>query len=330
MTAPAAPTAPLLEVRDIVRHFPAAGGRKVHAVNGVSLALAAGEVLALVGESGCGKSTLGRLILRLDRPDAGRILVGGVPIGDLAGRALRRHRTAMQMIFQDPATALDPRWTVAASIREPLDNYAVGAAAERDATVLRLLAEVGLRPDHAACYPHQLSGGQKQRVGIARALALAPKLIVADEPVSALDVSVRAQVINLLVDLKRQRGLSLLFISHDIGVVAHVSDRVAVMYLGHIVEEGPTATLLARPEHPYTRALLDAVPIAHPGDRRAREPLSGDPPSPIDLGPGCAFRARCPLALGRCATETPRLAPVTASAPGHAVACFARHADTPL
>ena len=316
------PVAPVLVLQDVVRHF-AVSGRVLHAVNGVSLEIGPHETLALVGESGCGKSTLGKLILGLDKPDSGRIEVMGGDISRLGPAAMREKRKSIQMIFQDSATALDPRWTVRDIIREPLDNYGIGTSAQRSARVEQLLLQVGLRPDHAQRYPHELSGGQRQRIGIARALALEPNIIVADEPVSALDVSVRAQVINLLADLKQRMGLSLLFISHDIGVVAHISDRIVVMYLGRIVESGPTHRVLGQPVHPYTRGLLDAVPRAHPSQRREKAPLEGDPPSPYTLPPGCAFADRCPFAIDRCRREQPILTPFTAEV---AVACH-RAAD---
>ncbi len=309
--------AAILSLQDVVKHFPG-GGKVVHAVNGVSFDIGPGETVALVGESGCGKSTLGKLILGLERPDTGRIAVMDEDIGRLSGAAMHAKRKRIQMIFQDTATALDPRWRIADTVREPLDNYRVGTREERNARVLKLLERVGLRPDHAQRYPHELSGGQRQRVGIARALALSPDIIVADEPVSALDVSVRAQVINLLSDLKGSMGLSLLFISHDIGVVSHISDRILVMYLGRIVETGATRSVLARPVHPYSQGLLEAVPRAHPALRREKAPLEGDPPSPYRLPTGCAFAERCALAVDRCRREAPVLAPIDAET---AVAC---------
>jgi peptide/nickel transport system ATP-binding protein/oligopeptide transport system ATP-binding protein len=308
---------PILNLRDVVRHFPVSG-RIVHAVNGVSMHVKPRETLALVGESGCGKSTLGKLILGLDRPDSGWIELAGEDFARLSAGALRAKRRAIQMIFQDSSTALDPRWTVADIIREPLDNYRIGDRAERVSRVMSLLEKVGLRTDHANRYPHELSGGQRQRIGIARALAPMPSVIVADEPVSALDVSVRAQVINLLADLKESMGLSLLFISHDIGVVSHISDRIAVMYLGRIVETGPTRAVLRNPTHPYTRGLLDAVPRSHPSQRRRKAPLEGDPPSPYLLPPGCSFADRCPFAIDRCRNQRPELADFDS---GRAVAC---------
>lgn len=294
----------VLEADNVERHF-SGGSGTVHAVNGVSLRLDAGEVLAVVGESGCGKSTLGRMLVALDHPTSGTIRINGTDTTRLKGKALRLQRSDFQMIFQDPGTSLNPRWTIGASIREPLDNFGIGAPGERAEIVLDLLQRVGLRREYAERFPHELSGGQKQRVAIARALAGNPKIVVADEPVSALDVSVRAQVINLLMDLTQNSDLALIFISHDIGVVAHISTRIVVMYLGRVVEAGPTRQVLTHPSHPYTRALLDAVPVAHPSMRHSRLPLAGDPPSPINLPPGCAFAVRCPLVTDACLQAVP-------------------------
>jgi oligopeptide/dipeptide ABC transporter ATP-binding protein len=308
----------IVAVASIARHYPAGRKRRVRAVDGVTLDLRRGETLALVGESGCGKSTLARLILRLEPVDGGRITFEGRDITDLDGPDLRAHRRFVQMVFQDPYTSLDPRMTAEAIVREPLDNFKIGTPVERLAEARRLLARVGLRAEMAQRYPHELSGGQQQRLGIARALALKPRVLVADEPVSALDVSIRAQVINLLMDLQAEFGLTLLFVSHDIGVVAHVSHRIAVMYLGRIVEIGDTDTLLDHPAHPYTRALLDAVPAAHPRLKRARQPLEGDLPSPSDPPPGCPFHPRCPLAIDRCRREIPALRPLASA---HDAAC---------
>jgi len=308
----------VIKAENLVRHFPIGRGRKVHALNDVSLGVRAGETLALVGESGCGKSTLGRLMVGLDRADRGRILLDGDDLTSLSSKQLRACRVSLQMIFQDPVTSLDPRWTVEAIIREPLDNFRIDNAVQRKERVVELLERVGLRADQAQRYPHELSGGQRQRVGIARALALSPRVIVADEPVSALDVSVRAQVVNLLSDLRDDMGLALLFISHDIGLVAHISDRIAVMYLGEIVEIGETAEVLANPQHPYTRGLLDAVPKTHPSLRRHRSPLEGDPPSPTDLPAGCWFAERCQYAEVQCRSAHPKL---QALANGRSVAC---------
>ncbi len=318
---------PLIEVKHLVRHFQGHGGRKVHALNGVSLTLAPRETLALVGESGCGKSTLGRLMLGLDQPSSGQILLNGEDLTQLTAAQLRACRTQMQMIFQDPVTSLDPRWKIASIVREPLDNFGIGQAADRPQKVLDLLQRVGLRPDHAQRYPHELSGGQRQRVGIARALALSPQLIVADEPVSALDVSVRAQVINLLCDLRDEMGLSMLFISHDIGLVAHISHRVAVMYLGQIVEIGTTAQVIDEPAHPYTRALLNAAPQVDPLKRRKQSPLEGDPPNPSDLPLGCCFAGRCPMATVHCQQARPELRTMDT---GTRVACHLAESLPPM
>jgi oligopeptide/dipeptide ABC transporter ATP-binding protein len=307
-----------ITAENLVRHFPIGRGRKVHALNGVSLGVKAGETLALVGESGCGKSTLGRLMVGLDRPDDGCIFLGEEELTTLTSKELRARRSSMQMIFQDPVTSLDPRWSIEAIVREPLDNFKVGTVAERKEVVIQLLERVGIRADQAKRFPHELSGGQRQRIGIARALALSPKVIVADEPVSALDVSVRAQVVNLLSDLRDEMGLALLFISHDIGLVAHISDRIAVMYLGEIVEIGETAQVLNDPKHPYTQGLLDAVPKTHPSLRRSRSPLEGDPPSPTDLPTGCWFAERCQFAESRCRSTHPELKSL---ADGRSTAC---------
>ncbi|MGC4410047.1 ATP-binding cassette domain-containing protein (plasmid) [Rhizobium rosettiformans] len=297
----------VLIAENLIRHFRVGRGQTVHAVNDVSLSVAPGETVALVGESGCGKSTLGRMIMGLDRPDSGTVQLLGQDLAHMGRRDLHAARRSVQMIFQDPSASLDPRWTAEAIVREPLDNFKVGTPSERREHVLQLLSKVGLRPDQAKRYPHELSGGQRQRLGIARALALRPHLVVADEPVSALDVSIRAQVINLLCDLRDEMKLALLFISHDIGVVSHISNRIAVMYLGRIVETGETAAVLNEPQHPYTVGLLESVPRPRPADRRQRAPLEGDPPSPIHLPSGCAFRTRCPMAVEVCATSVPML-----------------------
>ncbi len=309
--------APILALHDVVKHFPT-GSRVVHAVNGVSLAIRPGETVALVGESGCGKSTLGKLILGLERPSAGRIDLMGEDIGRLSGAALHAKRKHIQMIFQDTGTALDPRWRIADTIREPLDNYGVGSRDERKAGCWRCSSVWASGPTMRSAI-RMSSPAASASVSASRALALSPDIIVvADEPVSALDVSVRAQVINLLSDLKASMGLSLLFISHDIGVVSHISDRVLVMYLGRIVETGATRKVLGRPVHPYSRGLLEAVPRAHPSLRREKAPLEGDPPSPYRLPAGCAFADRCPLALDRCRKEAPVLTTID---PETSVAC---------
>jgi oligopeptide/dipeptide ABC transporter ATP-binding protein len=307
----------LLELRDVVKHFPVrdALGRRagaVHAVDGVSLSVAEGEVLAIVGESGCGKSTLGRVMLRLIEPDSGSVRFAGEDLASLSPSALRARRRDMQIIFQDPFGSLDPRMTVAQAIAEPLRLHRLVPRAEEAARVAELLRRVGLRPESAGRWPHEFSGGQRQRIAIARALASNPRLIIGDEPVSALDVSVQAQVINLLRDLIRDLRLTFVLVSHDLGVVRHVADRVAVMYLGRIVEEGPAEDVLGAPRHPYTRALVAAMP----GAQAKTPPLEGDVPSPIAPPSGCRFHTRCDFAVERCRAETPRLEGV-----GHAVAC---------
>ena len=307
----------LLELRDVVKHFPVrdALGRHagaVHAVDGVSLSVAEGEVLAIVGESGCGKSTLGRVMLRLIEPDSGSVRFAGEDLASLSPSALRTRRRDMQIIFQDPFGSLDPRMTVAQAIAEPLRLHRLVPRAEEASRVAELLRRVGLRPESAGRWPHEFSGGQRQRIAIARALASNPRLIIGDEPVSALDVSVQAQVINLLRDLIRDLRLTFVLVSHDLGVVRHVADRVAVMYLGRIVEEGPAEEVLGAPRHPYTRALVAAMP----GAQTKTPPLDGDVPSPIAPPSGCRFHTRCAFAAERCRTETPRLEGV-----GHAVAC---------
>jgi len=307
----------LLELRDVVKHFPVrdALGRRagaVHAVDGVSLSVAEGEVLAIVGESGCGKSTLGRVMLRLIEPDSGSVRFAGEDLARLSPSALRARRRDMQIIFQDPFGSLDPRMTVAQAIAEPLRLHRLVPRAEEAARVAELLRRVGLRPENAGRWPHEFSGGQRQRIAIARALASNPRLIIGDEPVSALDVSVQAQVINLLRDLIRDLRLTFVLVSHDLGVVRHVADRVAVMYLGRIVEEGPAEEVLGAPRHPYTRALVAAMP----GAQTKTPPLEGDVPSPIAPPSGCRFHTRCAFAAERCRAETPRLEGV-----GHAVAC---------
>jgi peptide/nickel transport system ATP-binding protein len=290
---------------------------EVRAVDGVSLTIERGRTLGLVGESGSGKSTTGRLVLGIKAPDRGRVLFDGQPLPACATGAWRRQRARMQMIFQDPLGALDRRLDILTQVKEPLDVHGIGAPAEREARAGDLLASVGLRPDQARRYPHELSGGQRQRAVIARALATKPDLLVCDEPVSALDVSIQAQVVNLLVDLQEELGLGMLFISHDLKVVRQVSHRVAVMYLGRIVEEGETDALLARPAHPYTQALVSAA--SAPGRRgRPRIVLQGDPPNPADRPPGCAFHPRCPSVRAVCHVESPPLFPLP---DGWRVAC---------
>ena len=316
---------PLLDVQNLKVHFPVKGSAlsgtssTVKAVDGVSLSVAAGEAVGLVGESGCGKSTLGRSILRLLEPTSGRIIFEGQDITTLKARALRPLRRQFQMIFQDPFHSLNPRMTVGQSIGEALVIHGLGnSEAARQTRVAELLQSVGLTPDVADRFPHQFSGGQRQRIGIARALAVEPRLIVCDEPVSALDVSVQAQVINLLQDIQRDRGLAYLFISHDLAVVEHLCQRIVVMYLGRVVESGPAHSIGRNPQHPYTQVLLSAVPTVNPSAKRDRILLSGDVPSPIHPPSGCPFHPRCPVAESRCRTERPEFRTV---AHGHQAAC---------
>jgi oligopeptide transport system ATP-binding protein len=316
---------PLLDARDIVKHYPIRGGvfmkqtAAVKAVDGVSLSIGEGETVGLVGESGCGKTTFGRAILRLEEPTSGEIFFQGRPIRGCSRNQMQSLRREMQIIFQDPFSSLNPRKTVSQIIGEPLLVHGLKSRTERDQRVLELLEVVGLRKEHMRRYPHQFSGGQRQRIGVARALALKPKLVVCDEAVSALDVSIQAQVINLLKDLQQDFGLTYLFISHDLSVVEHVSDRVAVMYLGKIVEIAPSKALYLEPLHPYTQALLSAVPIPDPSVRRpGRIILKGDVPSPIDPPSGCRFHPRCHYAEGICSEKEPELCETR---PRHWAAC---------
>ena len=319
--------APILELDGLVKSFPVRKGflgqkKLLHAVNHVSLMINPGETLGLVGESGCGKSTVGKAIMKLHEPTSGRILLDGQDIATLGRGAMKPIRRKVQTIFQDPFASLNPRMTAGAIVAEPLTIHGLASGTEKWRIVARTFRKVGLRPDQMARYPHEFSGGQRQRLSIARALVVEPELIVADEPVSALDVSIQASVINLLVRLQKEMGLALLFISHDMSVVEHVSHRVAVMYLGRIVESAPRAELFARPRHPYTEALMSAVPVPDPKARdKPRIVLKGDVPSPIDPPSGCPFRTRCPLAEEVCAKTMP---PLVEDGRGHAVACHVR------
>ncbi len=315
----------LLQVRDLKVHFPVQHGllsrvkAHVKAVDGISFSLAAGETLGLVGESGCGKTTLGRAVIRLIEPTAGSVLFNDDDITKLDGAELRSRRRGFQMIFQDPFGSLNPRMTVEQIIGEALDIH--GLAVEpgaRQKRISDLLDGVGLSANHAQRYPHEFSGGQRQRIGIARALAVEPKLIVCDEPVSALDVSVQAQIINLLQDLQRERGIAYLFVAHDLAVVEHISHRVMVMYLGQVAELADAQAIVREPKHPYTQALISAIPVVDPASKRQRIMLPGDVPSPIDPPSGCPFHTRCPIAEARCRSEKP---PLREIAPGHFAAC---------
>ena len=318
---------PVLQVEDLKKHYPVKSGFLRHttgtvfAVDGVSFSIAPGETLGLVGESGCGKSTVARTVMRLVEPTSGRIVVEGTDIAGLSKAALRPFRREMQMVFQDPFSSLNPRMSAGDIVREPLLVHNVASGREADERVAALFAQVGLRPGQMGNFPHQFSGGQRQRISIARALALNPRLIVADEPVSALDVSIQAQVINLLMDLQRDQGLAYLFIAHDLAVVEHISHKVAVMYLGRIVEYADKTSLYRRPQHPYTEALLSAVPVPDPKLKRRKRLLEGDVPSPMRPPPGCAFHTRCPYAEARCKVEAPVLREL---APGHVAACHLR------
>ena len=317
-------TAPALEVRDLAKHFPVQKGlfkrtvAHVKAVDGVSFSIQPGETLCLVGESGCGKSTVAKVALRLIEPTGGAILLDGQDVTGLGVNAMRPYRRRIQMVFQDPYASLNPRMTAGRIVGEPLENFENLRPRELEDRVARLFEKVGLRPDAMRRYPFEFSGGQRQRLGIARALALEPAVIVADEPVSALDVSVQAQVLNLLMDLQEEFGLSYLFVSHDLGVVEHIGHTIAVMYLGKIVEIAPKDAIFADPQHPYTRALISAAPLPDPRAKRERIVIEGDVPSPMNPPLGCAFHTRCPFAVDRCKVDTPAL---EAKAGGRAVAC---------
>ena len=314
----------LLEVRNLRKYFPIRAGVLsrvsdfVRAVDDVSFSIRRGETFGLVGESGCGKTTTGRAVLRLIEPDAGEIRFDGVDLRALTARELRRRRRDMQLIFQDPYASLNPRMPIRSIVGEPFAIHGTASGSEREQRVAELLETVGLDPDVGGRYPHEFSGGQRQRIGIARALAMKPKLIVADEPVSALDVSIQAQIINLLADLQKQFQLTYLFISHGIPVIEHISNRIGVMYLGKLVEVGTSAQICTDPKHPYTEALLSAVPIPEPGKKRKRIILRGDVPTPINPPSGCRFHTRCPIVVDRCRREEPPLRPL---ADGRLAAC---------
>ena len=316
--------AKVLDVVGLKKHFPVKKGLlrrtvgQVYAVDGVSFSIGEGETLGLVGESGCGKSTVARTVLRLIEPTAGSIVLDGHDVTRLGKTAMRPYRRQMQMIFQDPFSSLNPRMSAGDIVGEPLEVHGLAHGREKERRVAAIFDQVGLRRSQMRAFPHEFSGGQRQRISIARALSLNPRLIVADEPVSALDVSIQAQVINLMTDLQREQRLSYLFIAHDLAVVEHISHRIAVMYLGKIVEYADKKTLFTEPKHPYTQALLSAVPVPNPRLRRERRLLQGDVPSPINPPPGCSFHTRCPYAEARCRAEVPGLREL---APGHGAAC---------
>ncbi len=322
----------VLEVRHLTKHFPVHRGvlsrvvGHVRAVDDVSFTLKAGETLCLVGESGCGKSTVGRCILRLIEPTSGSVTLDGVDVTKLSDEAVRPYRQRMQIVFQDPYASLNPRLASGDIVGEPLENFGIAKGKDKHDRVAKLFERVGLRAEAMAKYPFEFSGGQRQRLGLARALAPNPQLIVADEPVSALDVSVQAQVLNLMIDLQEEFGVSYLFISHDLGVVEHIAHRVAVMYLGQIVEMADKTTLFEMPLHPYTLALLAAAPIADPEAKRERIILEGDVPSPLNPPPGCRFHTRCPFAMARCRSEEPATQEIL---PGHFVACHLHEVGKP-
>src|SRR6202045_1993244 len=324
---PARSSVPVIEVTGLKKHFPVKKGllRRtsgyVYAVDGVSFSIDQGETLGLVGESGCGKSTVARTVLRLVEPTDGSIRLDGHDVTRLGKRDMRPYRRQMQIIFQDPFSSLNPRMSAGDIVGEPLQVHDIAHGKEKQKLVGEIFDQVGLRRSQMSAFPHEFSGGQRQRISIARALSLNPKLIVADEPVSALDVSIQAQVINLMMDLQREKRLSYLFIAHDLAVVEHISHRIAVMYLGKIVEYADKQTLFTNPQHPYTEALLSAVPVPNPKLKRAKRLLQGDVPSPINPPPGCAFHTRCPYAEARCKVEMPKLVEIS---PGHGVSCHLR------
>jgi oligopeptide/dipeptide ABC transporter ATP-binding protein len=328
-------TEPLLTVEDLRKHYPVRGGvfgrriGEIRAVDGVSLAVHQGETLGLVGESGCGKSTLGRTVARLEEPTSGRVFFEGQDLAQASRAQMFRLRREVQIVFQDPYSSLNPRMTVGEIVREPLIVHRIGTKVQQVERVRWLLETVGLTGEMLGRYPHEFSGGQRQRIGVARALALDPKLVIADEPVSALDVSVQSQVLNLMVRLQRERSLTYVFISHDLSVVEHVSDTVAIMYLGRIVERGPVDRIFKKPAHPYTRALLAAIPVPDPRRRRDAPPVSGEAPSPMAPPPGCPFAPRCPYAIDACRADVPRLEPVPATPAepvrDHVAACIRKH-----
>lgn len=311
---------PILQVKNLSKHFKVESGF-LQAVDGLNFDIYKGETFGLVGESGCGKSTAGRTILRLYEPTSGEAIFEGQNIYDLSPKEMKEHRKEMQMIFQDPYASLDPRMTVEEIIAEPLVIYGIGNKKERRERVIELLEMVGLSAEHSLRFPHEFSGGQRQRIGIARSLALKPKFIICDEPISALDVSIQAQVVNLLKDVQKKLGLTLLFIAHDLSMVRYISDRVAVMYLGKLMEVGTTEDFYANPLHPYTKALLSAIPIADPDEQRKRVQieLEGDVPSPINMKPGCRFVDRCPYGDDSCRGRDPEMEEIL---PGQYVACF--------
>jgi oligopeptide transport system ATP-binding protein len=323
-------TGPILEVHELTKGFPVRGGilqreiGRVLAVDRVSFSLERGRTLGLVGESGCGKSTLGRTLVRLYEPDAGAITLDGRDFLALDRDALKQARASIQLIFQDPYGSLNPRMSIGRILEEPFKLHGIGTKAERSQKVIGLLDRVGMRPDAADRFPHEFSGGQRQRIGIARAIALEPKVVICDEPVSALDVSIQSQVLNLLRELQHRLGLTYVFISHDLAVVRYISDRVAVMYLGRLVEVADTDDLYRAPRHPYTQALLESLPLPDPRRRGRPAPLEGDVPSPRNPPPGCHFHTRCKYAIEQCRTEAPQLIALSTKAT-HAVACHLVH-----